>query len=135
LTAADVGTGLVEFLAVCEVLLEICHSRLFISWKSSSWADVSGHYQSSCFLFKTTSCSKSKLAQHAHEEGHRICWKEAKVLQIEANTIYRKYKDSTHSHLHSRYHSKEETTTPSSVYYVGKLVFLCWYHTENLSLQ
>jgi hypothetical protein len=37
LTAVDVGTGLVEFLAVCEVLLEICPLRLFISWKSSSW--------------------------------------------------------------------------------------------------
>jgi hypothetical protein len=37
---------------------------------------------------------KSKLAQHACEEGHRICWKEAKVLQIELNTTYRKYKES-----------------------------------------
>jgi predicted GIY-YIG superfamily endonuclease len=25
---------------------------------------------------------KSKLAQHAYEEGHKIFWKEAKVLQI-----------------------------------------------------
>jgi hypothetical protein len=31
-------------------------------------------------LFKT-----SKLAQRAYEEGHKICWKEAKVLQIEPN--------------------------------------------------
>jgi hypothetical protein len=59
------------------------------------------------FLFKTLSCyggktsrplevgikehkynvtkgvfEKSKLAQHAYEEGHKICWKEAKVLQF-----------------------------------------------------
>jgi hypothetical protein len=36
---------------------------------------------------------KSKLAQHAYREGHRICWKEAKALQIEPNTTYRKCKD------------------------------------------
>jgi hypothetical protein len=36
---------------------------------------------------------KSKLAQHAYKEGHKICWKEAKVLQIEPDTTYRKYKD------------------------------------------
>jgi hypothetical protein len=29
---------------------------------------------------------KSKLTEHAYEEGHKICWKEAKVLQIEPNT-------------------------------------------------
>jgi hypothetical protein len=32
---------------------------------------------------------KSKLAQHAYEEGHTICWDEGKVLQIERNTTYR----------------------------------------------
>jgi hypothetical protein len=31
---------------------------------------------------------KSKLAEHAYEEGHKICWKEPKVLQIEPNTAY-----------------------------------------------
>jgi hypothetical protein len=36
LVAVDVGTGLGEFLAVCEVSLEICLLRLFTSWKSSS---------------------------------------------------------------------------------------------------
>jgi hypothetical protein len=25
---------------------------------------------------------KSKLAQHVYEEGHKICWNEAKVMQI-----------------------------------------------------
>jgi predicted GIY-YIG superfamily endonuclease len=37
---------------------------------------------------------KSKLAQHTYELGHQICWKEAKVLQIEPSTTYRKYKES-----------------------------------------
>jgi hypothetical protein len=39
---------------------------------------------------------KSKLVQHAYEEGHKICWNEVKVLQIEPNTTYRKYKESAH---------------------------------------
>jgi hypothetical protein len=38
---------------------------------------------------------KSKLAQHASKEGHKICWKEAKVLQSEPNTTYTKHKEST----------------------------------------
>jgi hypothetical protein len=34
---------------------------------------------------------KSRLSQNAKEEGHKMCWEEAKVLQIEPNNIYRKY--------------------------------------------
>jgi hypothetical protein len=37
---------------------------------------------------------KSKLAQHAFEEGHQISWNEAKILQIEVNSRQRKYKKS-----------------------------------------
>jgi hypothetical protein len=37
---------------------------------------------------------KSKLAQHAFEDGHQISWNEAKVLQIEVNSRQRKYKES-----------------------------------------
>jgi hypothetical protein len=37
---------------------------------------------------------KSKLAQHAYEEGHRVGWDDARVLEIESNSRYRKYKDS-----------------------------------------
>jgi hypothetical protein len=33
IATADVGTGLVDFLAVCEELLEICLLHLFTSWK------------------------------------------------------------------------------------------------------
>jgi hypothetical protein len=42
---------------------------------------------------------KPKLAQHAYKEGHKICWKEAKVLYIEPDTTYRKHKESTHVSL------------------------------------
>jgi hypothetical protein len=38
---------------------------------------------------------KSKLAQHAYEEGHN----KATVLQIEPNTTYRKCKESAHISL------------------------------------
>jgi hypothetical protein len=39
---------------------------------------------------------KSKLAQHAYEEGRRIKWDEAKAIQREPNTICKKYKESAH---------------------------------------
>jgi hypothetical protein len=42
---------------------------------------------------------KSKVAQHAYKEGHKICWKEVKVLQIEPKTTYRKYKEFPHVSL------------------------------------
>jgi hypothetical protein len=38
---------------------------------------------------------KSKLAQHAYVESHRVCWDEARILEIE-NSRYRKYKESAH---------------------------------------
>jgi hypothetical protein len=39
---------------------------------------------------------KSKLAQHAYEEGHKVGWDDARVLEIERNSMYRKYKKSAH---------------------------------------
>jgi hypothetical protein len=42
---------------------------------------------------------KSKLDQHAYEDGHNISWKDAKVLKIEQNTTYKKYKESVHMSL------------------------------------
>jgi hypothetical protein len=39
---------------------------------------------------------KSKLVQHAFEEDHQVAWNEAKVLNIESNSRYRKYKESAH---------------------------------------
>jgi hypothetical protein len=95
---------------------------------------------------------KSKVAQHAHEEGHKVCWKEAKVLQIEPNTTHRKYRESAHLSLIQHPIRQpnvdlspiwipitatevKKTTTPSIADLSGKIVFvLCWYHTENLSL-
>jgi hypothetical protein len=32
---------------------------------------------------------KSKLAQHACWKGHRMCWKQAKVLQVDPTNICR----------------------------------------------
>jgi hypothetical protein len=34
---------------------------------------------------------KSKLAQHAYEEGHRAGWDDARILEIESNIRYIKY--------------------------------------------
>jgi hypothetical protein len=39
---------------------------------------------------------KSKLAQHAYEEGRRVVWDEARILEIESNSRYRKYKELAH---------------------------------------
>jgi hypothetical protein len=39
---------------------------------------------------------KSKLAQHAYEEGHRVGWDEARILEIESNSRYKKHKESAH---------------------------------------
>jgi hypothetical protein len=39
---------------------------------------------------------KSKLAQQAYEEDHRVGWDEARVIEIESNSRYRKYKESAH---------------------------------------
>jgi hypothetical protein len=38
---------------------------------------------------------KSKLAQHAYEEGHRVGWDEARILEIESHSRHRKSKEST----------------------------------------
>ncbi|PNF13748.1 hypothetical protein B7P43_G14091 [Cryptotermes secundus] len=35
---------------------------------------------------------KSRLAQHAYEEGHRVSW----IFEVESNSRYRKYKESAH---------------------------------------
>jgi hypothetical protein len=40
--------------------------------------------------------AKSKLAQHAYEEGHRVGWDDARILEIESSSRYRKYKESAH---------------------------------------
>jgi hypothetical protein len=39
---------------------------------------------------------KSKLSQHAYEEGHRVGCDGARILEIESNSRYRKYKESAH---------------------------------------
>jgi hypothetical protein len=82
---------------------------------------------------------KLKLDQHAYKEGHKICWKEVKVLWIEPNTTYSKYKESTYisgrasdqstqlgclSHLDSHHWSRgQKTTNQSCSDYMEKLCF------------
>jgi hypothetical protein len=39
---------------------------------------------------------KSKLVQHAYEEGHDVGWNEARILDTEGNRRYRKCKESSH---------------------------------------
>jgi hypothetical protein len=39
---------------------------------------------------------KSKLAQHAYEEGHRVGWDESRILEIESHSRYKKYKELAH---------------------------------------
>jgi hypothetical protein len=39
---------------------------------------------------------KSKLAQQTYEEGRRLGWDDAKILEIESSSMYRKYKESDH---------------------------------------
>jgi hypothetical protein len=39
---------------------------------------------------------KSKLAQHTYEEGHRVSQDEARILESESKSRYRKYKESAH---------------------------------------
>jgi hypothetical protein len=49
---------------------------------------------------------KSKSAHHAYEDGHKLCCKEEKVLQIEPNTTYRKYKESVNMSMVDHPNSK-----------------------------
>jgi hypothetical protein len=39
---------------------------------------------------------KSNLPQHAYERGHSVGWDKARILEIESNSRYRKYKESAH---------------------------------------
>jgi hypothetical protein len=41
---------------------------------------------------------KSKLAEHAYDEGHRVGWNDARILEIRSNSSYRKYKESARRH-------------------------------------
>jgi hypothetical protein len=37
---------------------------------------------------------RSSLAQHSRVEKCRILWKEAKIVEVEKNTVYRRYKEA-----------------------------------------
>jgi hypothetical protein len=66
LPAADFGAYIVDFLAVCEVSLEICLLRFYTSWKSSSLTADSNedlvtatHCPACAFTFRTAFSSFS----------------------------------------------------------------------------
>jgi hypothetical protein len=40
---------------------------------------------------------KSKLAQRAYEEGNKVSWDEARILESESNSRHGKYKESAHT--------------------------------------
>jgi predicted GIY-YIG superfamily endonuclease len=42
------------------------------------------------YSIKEDIVEKSKLAQYAYEEGHRVGWGKARILEIENNCRYRK---------------------------------------------
>jgi hypothetical protein len=60
---------------------------------------------------------KSKLAQHACEEGHRVGWDDARVLETESNSRYRKYKESAGVIHHCQ--NPSESTIPHYVCIMG----------------
>jgi hypothetical protein len=45
------------------------------------------------YNFKEGLLEKSKLAQHAYKEVHRVIWDEGRILEMESNSKYRKYKE------------------------------------------
>jgi hypothetical protein len=85
----------------------------FIRWNLLSWAQSielglnSGHQHEHKIQYTSarvkTNVKNIKqtwgLDQHAYEEGHKICLNKVKVLQIEPNTTYRKYKESVRMSL------------------------------------
>jgi hypothetical protein len=40
--------------------------------------------------------SGKRLAQHSFEKNHCVVWKEARVLEVEINSVYRKYKEAAY---------------------------------------
>jgi hypothetical protein len=44
---------------------------------------------------KEVHLDKSKLAQNAYEEGYRVGWDEARILEAESHSRYRKYTKSS----------------------------------------
>jgi hypothetical protein len=41
-------------------------------------------------------CERSKLAAHAFEEGHRVAWDQAEILEVECSSLCTKYKETAH---------------------------------------
>jgi hypothetical protein len=66
---------------------------------------------------------ESKLAQHAYEDGHRVGWNEARGLETESNSMYRKYKEPAHmAHLTNPTRQSSPEISPTCIPRVSKEV-------------
>ena len=45
---------------------------------------------------ETGTSGEVQIAEHACEEGHRVCWNAARTLQLQLNGRYKKNKESAH---------------------------------------
>jgi predicted GIY-YIG superfamily endonuclease len=69
---------------------------------------------------------KSILTKHAYEEGHREGWDEARILEIEINSRYRKYKESAHTTC---------LTNPTSQPSWDISIWIYLFRTEDTNIQ
>jgi hypothetical protein len=76
---------------ICSISCECCRSYIGETGRTlAMWLHEHRHNLKEVLL------EKSKLAQHAYDEGHKVGWDEARILEIESNSRYRKYKESAH---------------------------------------
>jgi hypothetical protein len=130
------------------VVGKMCLQRCCIAMEVACTFIAAGMHLLSCCLAMNVYSDFTIPAFGCHVT---ICWKEAQVLQIEPNTTYRKYKES--AHMSPIAHPISQPSLDTSPIWTpviaaevkknynsiqcrlsGKIVFLCWYHTENLSL-
>jgi hypothetical protein len=91
--------------------LEVCEDGMLIQWlcfwtlSTVLWLCQMLHRKQIRTVevrIKEHKYNLKRLVQHAYEKGHKICWREAKVLQIEPNTTYRECKEPAHVSLVDR---------------------------------
>jgi hypothetical protein len=93
------------------------------------------------YNFAQSLLEKSEFVQHAYKEGHKIRWKEVKVLQIEPNTTYRKYMESAHMSLTDHPISqpsldiiiKCRLSREICVFYIGTIQKICLFSDDFYS--